>query len=260
MVKPFWGKIMEITSVNNETIKEVAKLQQKKYRDDSKKFLLEGLKAIEEAFNADIEIEQIFVLKEKAFHYSFLEEKIVYVTEPVLKKLSTTDSAPDAVAIGKQKIYDISCLKNAKRIALFENIKDLGNLGTILRTATAFSLDGIILYGNTVDLYNPKCVRASVGNLWKTPVIQLKDFSNLQEYFKDYTRIATLPKSEDSIYLKDFKPQDKILVMFGAEADGLSQELINFATDKVTIEMDNKVESLNLSMSAGIIFYKLFLL
>lgn len=260
MVKPFWGKIMEITSVNNETIKEVAKLQQKKYRDDSKKFLLEGLKAIEEAFNADIEIEQIFVLKEKAFHYSFLEEKIVYVTEPVLKKLSTTDSAPDAVAVGKQKIYDISCLKNAKRIALFENIKDLGNLGTILRTATAFSLDGIILYGNTVDLYNPKCVRASVGNLWKTPVIQLKDFSNLQEYFKDYTRIATLPKSEDSIYLKDFKPQDKILVMFGAEADGLSQELINFATDKVTIEMDNKVESLNLSMSAGIIFYKLFLL
>lgn len=260
MVKPFWGKIMEITSVNNETIKEVAKLQQKKYRDDSKKFLLEGLKAIEEAFNADIEIEQIFVLKEKAFHYSFLEEKIVYVTEPVLKKLSTTDSAPDAVAVGKQKIYDISCLKNAKRIALFENIKDLGNLGTILRTATAFSLDGIILYGNTVDLYNPKCVRASVGNLWKTPVIHLKDFSNLQEYFKDYTRIATLPKSEDSIYLKDFKPQDKILVMFGAEADGLSQELINFATDKVTIEMDNKVESLNLSMSAGIIFYKLFLL
>lgn len=251
---------MEITSVNNETIKEVAKLQQKKYRDDSKKFLLEGLKAIEEAFNADIEIEQIFVLKEKAFHYSFLEEKIVYVTEPVLKKLSTTDSAPDAVAVGKQKIYDISCLKNAQRIALFENIKDLGNLGTILRTATAFSLDGIILYGNTVDLYNPKCVRASVGNLWKTPVIQLKDFSNLQEYFKDYTRIATLPKSEDSIYLKDFKPQDKILVMFGAEADGLSQELINFATDKVTIEMDNKVESLNLSMSAGIIFYKLFLL
>lgn len=251
---------MEITSVNNETIKEVAKLQQKKYRDDSKKFLLEGLKAIEEAFNADIEIEQIFVLKEKAFHYSFLEEKIVYVTETVLKKLSTTDSAPDAVAVGKQKIYDISCLKNAKRIALFENIKDLGNLGTILRTATAFSLDGIILYGNTVDLYNPKCVRASVGNLWKTPVIQLKDFSNLQEYFKDYTRIATLPKSEDSIYLKDFKPQDKILVMFGAEADGLSQELINFATDKVTIEMDNKVESLNLSMSAGIIFYKLFLL
>ncbi len=69
-----------------------------------------------------------------------------------------------------------------------------------------------------------------------------------------------MPKSDDSVFLKDFKPQDKVLVMFGAEADGLSKELINFATDKVTIEMDSKVESLNLSMSAGIIFYKLFLL
>lgn len=251
---------MEITSVNNETIKEVSKLQQKKYRDESNKFLIEGLKAIEEAFDADIEIEQLFVQKEKAFHYDFLEDKIVYVTEPVLKKLATTDSAPDAVAVGVQKQYDIELLKTAKRVALFENIKDLGNLGTILRTATAFSLDAIILFGNTVDLYNPKCVRASVGNLWKTPVFQIKDFNLLKSYFTDFTRIATLPKSDDSVFLKDFLPQSKTLVMFGAEADGLSTELINYATDKVTIEMDSKVESLNLSMSAGIIFYKLFLL
>ncbi len=251
---------MEITSVNNDTIKEICKLQQKKYRDDSGKFLLEGLKAIEEAFNTDIKIEQIFVQKEKAYHYDFLEEKIVYVTEPVLKKLSTTDSVPDAVAVGVQKKYDLEILKTAKRVALFENIKDLGNLGTILRTATAFSLDAIILYGNTVDLYNPKCVRASVGNLWKTPVFQTKDFDFLAKYFLNFTRIATLPKSNDSVYLKDFLPQKKTLVMFGAESDGLSEELIKFATDKVTIEMDNKVESLNLSMSAGIIFYKFFLL
>lgn len=251
---------MEITSVNNDTIKEIAKLQQKKYRDESNKFLIEGLKAIEEAFHSDIEIEQVFVQKEKAYHYDFLEEKIIYVTEPVLKKLSTTDSVPDAVAVGMQKIYDEKLLEKVNRVALFENIKDLGNLGTILRTATAFSLDAIILYGNTVDLYNPKCVRASVGNLWKTPVFQFKDLDSLKKYFTNFTRIATLPKSDDSVFLKDFRPQEKTLVMFGAEADGLSNELINYSTDKVTIEMDSKVESLNLSMSAGIIFYKLFLL
>lgn len=251
---------MEITSVNNETIKEFTKLQQKKYRDETNKFLLEGLKAIEEAYNADIEIEQIFVLKEKAYHYDFLEEKIIYVTESVLAKLSTTDTPPEAIAVGVQKKYDINLLQTANRVALFENIKDLGNLGTILRTATAFALDAIILYGNTVDLYNPKCVRSSVGNLWKTPVFQIKDLNVLKQYFDNFTRIATLPKSEDSVFLKDFKPQEKTLVMFGAESDGLSQELIDFANAKVTIEMNNKVESLNLSMSAGIIFYKLFLL
>lgn len=252
---------MEITSVNNEIVKETAKLQQKKYRDNTGKFLLEGLKAIEEAFESDIKIEQIFVTKEKACHYDFLEEAVVYVTEPVLKKLATTENAPDAVAVGVQKKFDEKILLNAKRVALFENIKDLGNLGTILRTATAFSLDAIILYGNTVDLYNPKCVRASVGNLWKTPVFQTKDFSFLEKYFKDFARIATLPKSSESTYLKDFQPQGKTLVMFGAEADGLSEQLINFSTGKITIEMNSdKVESLNLSMSAGIIFYKLFLL
>ena len=177
-----------------------------------------------------------------------------------MKKISTTDSTPDAVAVGVQKEFDINLLAEAKRVALFENIKDLGNLGTILRTATAFALDAIILYGNTVDLYNPKCVRASVGNLWKIPVFKITDFTNLQKYFKNFTRIATIPKSNDSVFLKDFQTQEKTLVMFGAESDGLSQELINFSTDKVTIEMDNRVESLNLSMSAGIIFYKLFLL
>ncbi|MBQ3312126.1 RNA methyltransferase [bacterium] len=251
---------MEITSVNNETIKEIAKLQQKKYRDETNLFLLEGLKAIEEAYKADIEIKQVFVLKEKAFRYDFLENKIVYVTDSVLRKLVTTDTPPDAVAVGVQKQYDESILETTKRVALFENIKDLGNLGTILRTATAFALDAIILYGNTVDLYNPKCVRASVGNLWKIPVFQIKDFSVLQKYFNDFTRIATLPKSQDSTFLKDFKPQEKTIVMFGAESDGLSQELINFSNAKVTIEMNSNVESLNLSMSAGIIFYKLFLL
>ncbi len=249
-----------ITSVNNKLIKEAAKLEQKKYRDKTGKFLIEGLKAIEEAYNSNIEIEQVFVTQEKISHYEFLEEKIVCVEEPVLKKLATTDSIPDAVAIGIQKHYNENILLSSKRVALFENIKDLGNLGTILRTATAFSLDAIILYGDTVDLYNPKCVRASVGNLWKTPVFQTKDFSFLEKYFNDFSRIATLPKSKESTYLKDFQPEGKNLVMFGAEADGLSQQLINFSTQKITIEMDNKVESLNLSMSAGIIFYKLFLL
>lgn len=252
---------MEITSVNNDLVKDVVRLQQKKYREESGKFLLEGLKPIEEAFNSGIEIEYVFVTKEKAFHYDFLEDKVVYTTVPVLNKLATTDSVPDAVAVGYQKKFDESILKDSRRVALFENIKDLGNLGTILRTATAFSLDAIILFGNTVDLYNPKCVRASVGNLWKTPVFQTKDRSFLEKYFLNFKRIATLPKSDDSTYLRDFKTQGKTLIMFGAEAEGLSEELIKLATDKITIEMDiNKVESLNLSMSAGIIFYKLFLL
>ena len=89
------------------------------------------------------------------------------------------------------------------------------------------------------------------------PVFEIKDFRALETKFKDYERIATLPKSENTIWLKDYKPLEKFLIMFGAESTGLSNELKNFATNNITIEMNNNVESLNLSISAGIILYKI---
>lgn len=250
--------MQEITSVNNDLVKETVKFQQKKYRDKENKFLLEGFKSIEEAFNAGIEIEYAFVLKEKAEQYKFLGEKVILTTEPVLKKISTTDSAPDAVAVGVKKHYDNSILNSAKKVVLLENIKDLGNLGTILRTSTAFGADAVVLFGSEcADLYNPKCVRSSVGNLWKIPVLYIRDIHELEKYFSDFQRIATLPRAEK--YLKDFRCTEKCLIMFGSEADGLSDELVNFSTDSVKIEMASSVESLNLSISCAVVLYKLFL-
>lgn len=95
--------MQEITSVNNDLVKETVKLQQKKYRDKENKFLLEGYKCVEEAFNAGLEIENVFVLKDKAEHYNFLKDKLILTTDAVLKKISTTDSAPDVVAIASKK-------------------------------------------------------------------------------------------------------------------------------------------------------------
>lgn len=244
---------IEITSVNNELVKQVAKLHQKKYRDETKTFLLEGFKPIEEAFKSGIEIEKVFVEKTDIQKYSFLKECLIETTHPVLKKISTTDSAPEAVAVARQRTFSIEDLKNAKKIVLLENIKDSGNLGTILRTSKAFSQDAVVLYGDTVDLYNPKCVRSAVGNLWKLPVVQVKSFEVLKEKFEKFERVATLPKASDTINLKDYNAKTPYLIMFGSEADGLSEELIDFSTKKITIEMDKDVESLNLSVSVGVI-------
>lgn len=244
---------MEITSVNNDLVKETVKLQQKKYRTE--KFLLEGYKTIKEAHEAGIEIEYVFVEPNKAKEYEFIADKLIITNDAVLKKISTTDSAPESVGVAYKKNYDKSLLENTKRVVLLENIKDTGNLGTILRTAVAFGIDAIILYGESVDLYNPKCVRASVGNLWKIPVFEIKDFSELKTLFSGYHRIATLPRATS--YLKDYEPKLPYLVMFGSEADGLSTELIDFSTESVKIEMANTVESLNLSISCAIVLYKL---
>lgn len=279
----------EITSLNNELVKETVKLQQKKYRDETKKFLLEGFKAIEEAFKSGIELEHVFIEKGREQKYSFLKSPVILTNEAVLKKISTTDSAPEAVAVAKQKIFTLKDIKSAKKVVLLENIKDLGNLGTIIRTAMAFSQDAIVLYGDTVDLYNPKCVRSAVGNLWKIPIVQVKDFRTLKSTFTPFEKVATLPQAsrgkqnaehfvelssttkthrfrcesersrlaraqeDELILLKDFSTKSPYLIMFGSEADGLSQELIDFSTKKITIEMNSEVESLNLSVSVGII-------
>lgn len=247
----------EITSVNNETVKEIVKLHQKKYRDEEKKFLLEGFKAIAEAYYCEVEIEKVFVLKDKIDKYDFIKDKCILTNEAVLKKISTTDTPPDAVAIAKQKIFTIDDIKSAKKIVLLEDIKDLGNLGTILRSAKAFSQDAVILYGETVDLYNPKCVRASVGSLWKIPVVQIKDFQQLSDFSQGFNKIATLPHELGTINLKEFKAEEPYLLMFGSEAEGLNKELIRLSDKKITIEMDSQIESLNLSVSVGIVLHNL---
>ena len=249
--------MQEITSVNNELVKETVKLQQKKYRDKTDKFLLEGYKCIEEAFHAGLELEYVFVLKEKIEEYLYLGACLISTSNPVLKKISTTDSAPDVVAVARKKLYSVEDLKNAKKVVLLENIKDLGNLGTVLRSSVAFGADAVVLYGKEcADLYNPKCVRSTVGNLWKIPVVYLDDFVVLRELFGNFERIATLPRAKN--FLKECKVKAPLLVMFGSEADGLSNELIEFSTKHVKIEMSDRVESLNLSVSCAVVLYELF--
>lgn len=269
---------MKITSVNNDLVKETAKLLRGKYRDETGLFLIEGEKGVNEAIDAGICIERIFVLEDynidviaNALKQSSINNSghlrvsshsdvpIIETTEAVLTKISDTKSAPKIIAVAKQPKQDTESFKNAKKVILLEGIKDAGNLGTILRTAAAFDIDGIVLYGDTVDLYNPKCVRSTVGCLWKTPVIHITNFENLNEIFSPFERIATLPKGAglNIIELGIYTPSEKILVMFGSEADGLSEDLKNYATKNITIEMAKNVESLNLSVSAAIFMYKL---
>lgn len=247
---------MEITSVNNDLVKNTVKLQQKKYRNIEKKFLLEGFKAIKEAFDSGIILEHVFVDKNKIKEYEFCKDILIEASEPVLKKISTTDSTPEAVAIGVQKIFDIKDLKNVQKVVLLEDIKDSGNLGTILRSAVAFGVDAVVLFGDCVDIYNPKTVRASVGNLWKLPIVQIKDVETFNKIFKDFNKIATLPRSKN--LLKTYNINLPAVVMFGSEADGLTDELIKLSNDSVKIEMSPKVESLNLATSVSVILYELF--
>ena len=239
---------MKITSVNNDLVKETAKLLRSKFRDEKKLFLIEGDKGIEEAIKAKLEILQIFSSKGFENYPQRIE-----VTESILAKISDAKTPPKAIAVVKQPEYKWS--DKFRNVILLEGIKDPGNLGTIIRSASAFGIDAIVLYGDTVDLYNPKCVRSAVGNLWKIPVLKIKDLNILDSFEK----IATLPDGENLICLHDYRPSGKTVVMFGSEADGLSDNLKKLAVKNIKIEMSENVESLNLSVSASIIMYELFI-
>ncbi|MCR4881449.1 MAG: RNA methyltransferase [bacterium] len=249
----------EITSINNELIKSVAKLSQKKYRDESGLFIIEGEKGVEEAIASGLKLKDIFINKtnEKLIK-KYEKYQITLVNEKILEKITDAKTAPDIAATAEKLENKINLLPSQNSaVLLLENIKDAGNLGTAIRTAAAFNMDGIILLGDTVDLYSPKVVRSSVGYLWKTPIYKTNDFSEVRRYFKNHKFYAT--SVDKSLPLKPLKNADikqPCVIMFGSEAFGLSKEAVEKSDVYVTIPIKGDIESLNLSISIGIVLYE----
>lgn len=246
------AQVIELTSVNNQVVKDAAALSDKKFRDKSGLFLIEGRKCVEEAVKSGIELEKIFSLKEE----SIVSKEVYLVNEAVLKKISTTATAPDIVAIAKKKKFTIEQL-NGKTIILLENIKDPGNVGTIIRTAVALGAAAIILSGDVVDIYNPKVVRSSVGSMFKIPIVQSDDFDKIRYQLRNHKFVGTiLDESKSPTTLQEANFNIGTLIMFGSEADGLSEKAQQYVDEYIKIPMRNQVESLNIAISAGIIMYK----
>ena len=252
--------MIEIVSVSNNLIKETSKLSQKKYRAESGLFLIEGAKAVEEAFLLGCKFKNIFVLKDKWNKYSdifsFFDE-IILINEAVMAKISTTDTIPEIIASAFQISYDVADFKNMKKIVMLDGVKDSGNLGTILRTCSAFGVDGIILTGDCVDIYNPKTVRSAVGNLFKVPFIEIKDFDIVKKELPEHKFYASV-LADDSISIKRVKIADKSVLIFGSEADGISEKVIVSADVKFIIPMSANVESLNVAIASAIAIWEFY--
>lgn len=246
--------MLEITSVSNEKIKDVVRLQQKKYRNEKGLFLIEGHKPISEAYSENVEIIAVYTTARHLEKFDFIKDKITLVSDPVMEKISTTDSMCEAVAVVKQQIQILDGIKDAKRIALIENIKDAGNLGTLIRSASAFAFDAIVLCGDTIDIYNPKVVRSTVGCMFKIPVVKA-DLSTVKKHFSQHNFIATVVNHNDIVNPEIIDYSKPFVVMLGSEADGLTDTAIELANIKTTIPMAKNTESLNLSVAGSIIFY-----
>ena len=240
---------MLITSVNNEHIKELCKLKDKKYRDQSNTFLVETKHLVMEAYKEGL-IKELILEKNEIYP---LNVDTLYVTKEILKKISSTDTPPTVMAVvyKKKEIEDIG-----EKVLIIDNIQDPGNLGTIIRSAVAFNIDTIVLSNDTVDLYNPKVVRANQGMMFHMNIIRrntLKFIKELKE--KDYKIVGT--KVTNGHDVREASIYSHFALVIGNEGRGISRDIDDLCDEYLYIKMNEQCESLNASVAASILLYEI---
>lgn len=239
---------MHITSINNEYIKEISKLNEKKYRDKSNKYLIEGLHLVTEALKCDI-IDTIIIREDFSYETDI---KHIIVSNEVMKKLSDNPSIPKIMAIVYKKESTIS----GNKILLLDRLQDPGNLGTIIRSAVAFNFDTIILSNDTVDLYNSKVLRSTQGMLFNINILR-QDLTSVINELKNnnYTIYGT--KVDNGNDVKKINNTNKFALIIGNEGTGISDNILKQCDKYLYIKMNNNCESLNAGVAASILMYEM---
>lgn len=239
---------MYITSINNEYIKEISKLNEKKYRDKSNKYLIEGLHLVTEALKYDI-IDTIIIREDFSYETNI---KHIIVSNEVMKKLSDNPSIPKIMAVVNKKESTIS----GNKILLLDRLQDPGNLGTIIRSAVAFNFDTIILSNDTVDLYNSKVLRSTQGMLFNINILR-QDLTSVINKLKNnnYTIYGT--KVDNGNDVKEINNTNKFALIIGNEGTGISDNILKQCDKYLYIKMNNNCESLNAGVAASILMYEM---
>ena len=254
--------IQVITSKDNEIVKQIKKLKEKKYRDEAGVYVIEGIKVIEEAIEENAQIEKIVICEDcttsaaipQKLMYAIAKYNCIYVSKKVFEILTDVVAPQGILAIIKKPNKEEIDYK-ADLILALDGIQDPGNLGTILRTADSINLKQIIVTKNTADAYNPKVVRSTMGAILRIKIIETNSLVNtLKEAKKNkFKVVATSLDTENSIYDIDY---NKKVIVIGNEASGVTKEVQQMADSKVKIPMLGKTESLNASVATGIMLYE----
>lgn len=254
---------MELTGLQNPQVKAAAELKQKKYRQQQGLFLAEGLRTVEEAVHSKTVVSIFYTAIDDDRTRCVLEEaaaqqlKLYCVSDAVMKKIADTDTPQGIIAVCKvQDVTLDKLLSKGEMLLVLDRVGDPGNLGTMLRTADAAGIGGIVLLKGCVDIYAPKTVRSSMGSLFHVPVVSGVAEDKFIAEAKDagYELLVTSLEGADNLYKADLG--GRIAFVMGNEAGGVSASLLERADKRVFIPMAGRAESLNVAMAAGIVMFE----
>lgn len=266
------NQITSLHSPHVERVKALLGSRGKKIRQTEKEFIADGIQSVREVLSASLadapELINLYVTEKG---YAKLQDEIavdildstpiVHVSDAVMNEMAETESPQGILALCKFTQITLYKIKqrDAKKIAYFWEIQDPGNSGTVIRTAEALGFDAVVFSKNSVDVYSPKTVRATVGALWHIPVVEGVDIEELIEFATtgDFYTIALAGDAlsgDGSSSITDLSKNEKTILIFGNEARGLPE--IAGVNARVAIPMKGKSESLNVASAAAIAMFE----
>lgn len=250
-----------LTSLQNPLVKEIRKLHQGRERQKQGYLLLEGTNLIEAAIAKGFTFQTVLFTEAWQAKYPTLASQLkgdrqTLVSEEVLQKVATTVNPDGIVATLNQALISQTPPQTLQLGVAVERLQDPGNLGTIIRTATATAVDGLLLSSDSVNPSNPKVLRASVGAWFQTTPVVIPTFAEqLQRYRAQGVQIvATLPQATKTYWDIDWRQPS--LILLGNEGAGLSPAIARLANETVQIPMGPGVESLNVAIACALMLYE----
>ncbi len=238
-----------IASKDNRRIKELKKLQLKKYRKKQGLFLIDGAHLVEEAIRHDQEVQTLIALEDYDYSaYAAADMEVITVTPGVMKHLSSLETPPGIMAAVSYRKPS----SEGRRVLLLDGIQDPGNLGTLLRTADAFGFHRVILSPDTVDPFSDKALRSAQGSTFHIDITVADAAQSAREF--DGTVLGTSLEGAVSLEQLGF-PEGPVMIVLGNEGRGVSEEVLSCVDMKMKIDMPGGCESLNVAIAGGIIMH-----
>ena len=254
----------KIASINNADIKRLKILQQKsRERKKQACFVVEGLREVQRAHAANYDWDCIMV-HENAPEFDLIKTlqvqntPIYSIASDLFEKISIRSGTEKIIGIAKNKQHPIAAIQLPENplVIVIEAPEKPGNIGAILRTVAATNIDAVFVANPKTDLYNPNIIRSSLGGLFSIPIAQ-DTSENIITFLKSKKfTIAAAAITEKNVSYCSFEYPTPCAIVLGSEADGLTKIWLENADTVIKIPMNNRIDSLNLSVSAGILIYE----